>query len=184
MASRLAALNGWGLNLGCGGCPETGYVNVDRTKHSKWVDEEWDLEQEDWPVLFEDVDSGEYLGRLTTPASSSHRIESIQFARVKCKDVLEHIRPDLFFQVLNNIWSLTRPEGILEIQVPEWGSEWATADPTHWRGLSLSSFDILDPSTTLGRKNRFYGNKPWTILNKNRVPRSNVNLAFTLQKPK
>lgn len=184
MASRSAPLGGWGINLGCGGRPERGWVNHDQIKHSAFVDVAWNLEQPEWPTLYEDVDTGEFLGTLTTPATASHRVHPIEFAAAKCRDVLEHIPPNLFFQTMNNLHGLLRSGAVLEVQVPEWGSQNALLDPTHWRGFHLDSFDILDPSTSFGRKNAFYGNRPWKILRKERVPRSTVNLSISLQRLK
>lgn len=185
MPTLLPGLNGWGLNLGCGGRPEEGWANHDQTRHSPYVDVAWNLECREWPKLFEDAKTGRFLGSIRGAVEyvgdSTHHIE---FARIKARDVLEHIPPNLFFVTMDNIWKYLRPEGELEVQVPEWGSPNAIIDPTHWRGFHLDSFDILDPETKIGRHNKFYGNKPWKLLSKLKVPKSTTNLCFTLQKPK
>ena len=56
----------------------------------------------------------------------------------------------------------------------------AQIDPTHWRGFHLDSFDILDPTTSIGRKNAFYKNSPWKLLSKSRIPRTTENMAVCL----
>lgn len=106
----------------------------------------------------------------------------VKFKAVVIKDVLEHIAPNRFLSVMQFIWNATAPGGALRIQVPQWGSQNAIIDPTHYRGFHLSSFDILDPSTHLGRKNKFYGMQPWKILERETIAGSDVNLRFTLQK--
>lgn len=179
MARRLASLGltGWGLNLGCGSRPEPDWVNHDATKHSEYVEAWWNLEHALWPSLYWDPSLDQFAGQHTRPPDGLVRME---FARVKMKDVLEHLPPNLFFQTMNHLWDLVVPGGTLEIQVPEHNSYNAVVDPTHWRGFHLDSLDILDATTFIGRKNRFYGHRPWKILSKSRIPKSTVNLAFCL----
>jgi hypothetical protein len=108
--------------------------------------------------------------------------EPILFKAVVLKDVLEHVAPNRLLDVMQFCWNCLRPEGILRIQVPQWGSYNALVDPTHYRGFHLDSFDIFDPTTRLGRKNKFYGLKPWKLTQKESVKGSDVNLQFVLQK--
>jgi hypothetical protein len=106
----------------------------------------------------------------------------LQFKAVVLKDVLEHIAPNRLLDVMQFCWNCTRPGGILRIQVPQWGSYNALVDPTHYRGFHLDSFDIFDPTTRLGRKNKFYGLRPWKLTQRESVKGSDVNLQFVLQK--
>jgi hypothetical protein len=158
-------------------------VNHDQARHSAFVDVAWNLESLSWPTLYEDTETQQFLGALEVLPLERSLVRPIAFSRAACRDVLEHIPPNLFFNTMNNIHALLGAGGILEVQVPEWGSPNALLDPTHWRGFHLDSFDILDPSTSFGRKNSFYGNKPWKILSKVRVAKSHTNLQITLQKP-
>ena len=164
------------LNLGCGNAPIAGCVNHDREYHSDYVDVAWDLE-EAWPEVLEEK------GRLIAECPPFISLgTSIRFDEVTIKDVLEHIAPNMFFHVLNSMWAKLVPNGMANIEVPQWGSENALIDPTHWRGFHLNSLDILDPMTQLGRKNQFYGNKPWEVVSKMVKPKSSVNLQFVLRK--
>lgn len=177
MARRPTPLKEWNLNLGCGSRPEPGWINHDRERHSPYVDVAWDLELERWPHTFCDMRGG--FGGLVPQRMDQ---DALLYDRVRARDVLEHIPPNLFFRVMGNIWKLLAPGGVLEVQVPEWGSENALIDPSHYRGFHLDSFDILDPTTPLGRRNAFYRSRPWKLMSKSRVPRSRVNLSFVLQK--
>lgn len=106
----------------------------------------------------------------------------LPFKAVVLKDVLEHIAPNRLLDVMQFCWNCLVLEGVLRIQVPQWGSNNAITDPTHYRGFHLNSFDLFDPTTALGRKNQFYGLRPWRILEKEPIKGSDVNLRFTLQK--
>lgn len=145
------------LNIGCGSRPVWGWVNHDRTRHSPHVDLAFDLEEPVWNV-------------------------ADRFDEIAAKDVLEHVQPSRLFGVMNRLWELLLTGGLLKVQVPQWGSANAVIDPTHWRGFHLQSFDIFDPTTRLGRINSFYGLRPWTVVSRQVVPRSDVNLQFELRK--
>ena len=145
------------LNLGCGDRPMKGAVNHDRAEFTPDVDVWWDLEELVWPQQ----------PRL--------------FDKVYARDVLEHIAPNRFYQVMENIWHLTKVGGRCYIQVPQHNSENHLIDPTHWKGFHLRSFDYLDPGTRLGR-NSWTTNYRWKLLEAEVVPRSNVNLRFVLEK--
>ena len=148
------------LNLGCGDRPEREWINHDLSKHSDHVDIAFDLQVLPWPEEYS-VEGG--------------------WDRIAMRDVMEHLRPDLFYPICDQVWDWLAPDGIWSIQVPEFGSENAIIDPTHWRGFHRDSFDYLDPRTKLG-KNSWTTQKRWTILRKDRKPRSNVNLIFELRK--
>jgi len=170
------------LNLGCGNAPIAGCVNHDRVKHSDFVDVAWDLVDQ-WPFVYDTGASyGFYPARSETLIDGTRVLHPILFDSITCKDVLEHIAPSMFFHVLNSMWMQLVPNGVANIEVPQWGSENALIDQTHWRGFHINSFDILDPATPLGRKNKFYDNRPWEVVSKIVKPKSTVNLQFTLRK--
>ena len=146
------------LNLGCGRRPIQGAVNHDRRQFAEYVDVWWDLEELPWP---------------NTPHAP--------FAEVHARDVLEHISPSRFYPVMDEIWGLLAPGGLLHIQVPKYGSENATIDPTHWRGFHLNSFDFLDPTTRLGKAG-WTTDRRWKIVTKIELSKTNTNLQFLLKK--
>lgn len=165
-----------GLNLGCGGRPVRSMYNHDREYHSDYVDVAFDLEVFPWPVIYADP-----AGLLLEPSIDSVRIEG-RLGEVVARDVLEHIAPNLFYRFIDSVWDLLSPGGVFSIQVPKSGSKYALIDPTHWRGFELQSFDYLDPSTQIGRKNFWCTRKKWRVEHKSVVPRSNTNLTFVLRK--
>lgn len=148
------------LNLGCGDRPEKGWINQDLWAHSKHVDITFDLRKLPWPI-----------GHLPDGG----------WDRIAMRDVLEHLPPDQFYDICNQVWDWLKPGGVWSVQVPEFGSQNAIIDPTHWRGFHRDSFDYLDPETKLG-KNSWTTNKRWELLKKERKPRSHVNLIFELRK--
>lgn len=154
------------LNLGCGGRPypkADGWINHDRENHSDYIDCYWDLSKFPW-------------------ICPNYTVRTSSFEHIAARDVLEHLPPDAFFPFFNSCWDLLIDKGTIDIQVPQWGSENAIIDPTHWRGFHLRSFDILDPSTGLGKANFWYTPKKWRLLQSSVVPRSRTNLYFKLEK--
>lgn len=154
------------LNLGCGGKPyprSDGWVNHDKIKHSDFVDCAWDLSEFPWRC-------------------PNDLVRTSSFEQIAARDVLEHLPPDAFFPFFDSCWDLLTDKGTIEIQVPQWGSTNALLDPTHWRGFHLGSFDILDPETKFGRKNFWYSTKKWRLLQRNVVPKSDVNIYAKLEK--
>ena len=164
------------LNLGCGGRPLADAVNHDREKFAPHVDVSWDLEA-DWPQLYLDRD-----GALRAFSVGSQDVQLTgDFAEIHARDVLEHVPPNRFYHVMDSMWRQLRPGGKAYIQVPEANSRNALIDPTHWRGLTLESFDFLDPTTRLGRAS-WTTQFRWSLLHKERLPRTDVNLSFILEK--
>lgn len=144
------------LNIGCGNRPLANAVNQDRTRHSTHVDQAFDLEEFPWPL----------------PNDS--------FEQVVARDVLEHIRPDHFYGVMDEIHRICQEAGRLHVQVPQAGSLNAIIDPTHWRGFHLKSFDFLDPRTRLGRAS-WTTDRRWALLKAEQIRGSDVNLSFVLE---
>lgn len=170
------------LCLGCGNqhTPDPLWLFHDFERHHPDVRLEGDLE-EVTPESYV-VRPGQNEVYEITRAGTMPTDYVLQFKAVVLKDVLEHIAPSRCFSVMQFTWNCLRPEGILTIQVPQWGSNNAIVDPTHYRGFHLDSFDICDASTALGRKNKFYKLQPWKILTKEVIKGSDVNLKFVLQK--
>ncbi|KKQ07245.1 MAG: hypothetical protein US19_C0051G0002 [Candidatus Daviesbacteria bacterium GW2011_GWB1_36_5] len=134
------------LNIGSGLTRIEGFTNVDRIqciddKGNKYTDIICDIEKEQLP--FEDNSVSE----------------------IACYELLEHIENLIF--VMNEMWRVLKPEGILKGKVPREGGRGALADPTHKRVFITDTFDYF---TGVNRHNSFrpkrpgnadYNVKPW-----------------------
>lgn len=103
------------LNLGCGHDTKPGWVNVDRVK-LPGVDLVWDLET--LPLPFRDG----------------------EFEEVVCFDVLEHLE---YIPVLEEIFRIMKPGGILRVRVPHFTSKNSYTDPTHRKLFAFRTFDFF-----------------------------------------
>lgn len=126
------------LNLGCGARPILDYWNHDRTKHSEWVDVEWDLEQLPWPWIDE------------------------QFEEVLAQDVMEHLHLDVH-EWLDECWRILKPGGVLKLRLPAFDHHLSYRDPTHQRVFHPESFFYWDPTHHLWQEfGRYYpGHDRW-----------------------
>ena len=126
------------LNLGAGNRLMAGAVNHDLAYHRKDLDVCWDLNAIPWPWADETFDE------------------------VWAMAVLEHLIPSLA-RTMNEIWRITKPDGIAHIKLPYWHAEESYSDPTHLHFASLGSFDHFDPRTKRGEEYMFYHLSPWLI---------------------
>ena len=75
--------------------------------------------------------------------------------RVYASHVLEHF--DDLVGVMDEIWRVCQPGAHVYITVPHASSSFMTwRDPTHRRGLNLSTFTYFDDSTPEGKTFRYY----------------------------
>jgi len=114
------------LHLGCGDKPtlEQAAVNVD-IRALRGVDVVCDLNELPW------------------------RWEDGEFDKVDATDILEHL--DDVVGVVNEVWRVLEPGGVLWIRGPhQFGRNWL-ANPTHQRAFNEFSFDYLDPNLPNGQ---------------------------------
>ena len=103
------------LNLGCGNDIKKGWINLDFVNR-KGVDIIHDLNI--LPLPFEDK----------------------LFDVVLSQDILEHIN---FIPIMNEIYRILKPKGILKIRCPHFTSKLNFQDPTHINQFSLKTFDYF-----------------------------------------
>jgi SAM-dependent methyltransferase len=115
------------LNVGCGGKPRSGWVNVDRHP-LPGVDVTHDLDVFPWP--FEDGCADQVLA----------------------EHVYEHVGSPVEFVL--EAWRVLRVGGLLTVTCPHWTSENAFTDPTHVRFVTDKTFDYWCDGTHL---NEFQG---------------------------
>lgn len=135
-------------NLGCGFSAKKGYLNVDYVKF-KGVDKVQDLNEKRWD--FKDN----------------------TFSEILMYHVLEHL-PDTV-SVVNELWRITKPNGIIKIIVPYWSSVYQVINPTHVKAFSAMTFvDIFQERNhyfqgatfeLLSNKIVFSGNKFLSVFN-------------------
>ena len=91
----------------------------------------WDLNKYPWPIQKNSAD------------------------RIIIFHVLEHLND--FLQAMEEIYRILKPEGIVEIRVPHFGSSAAWTDPTHKHAFGVGTFFYFDPSHPFYG---FYGKSP------------------------
>jgi predicted SAM-dependent methyltransferase len=108
------------LNLGCGFDKRLGYVNADNFMECE-PDILCDLESFPWP--FPDG----------------------EFDYILMKHVLEHVGSEfpVFKRIMQELYRIVAPNGIIEIHVPHF-SHWSFwSDPTHVRGFTDTTFRMM-----------------------------------------
>jgi predicted SAM-dependent methyltransferase len=148
------------LNLGCGTDVRPGWVNVDL-------------------VELPGVDVVHNLVFLPYPFEDNSADE------VRMIDVVEHLpnyTPDwkpMIPALMDELYRILKPGGLLFIQVPRYDAEFLPMDPTHVRGFHERSFDFFDPETRFGQSTGFYSHAKFQV-SVNRL--SNLNLQFEMIK--
>lgn len=126
------------LDLGCGDLPMEGAIGVDYVANP-WVDVVWNLEQFPYPI----------------PTNCAKRIVA--------SHIVEHIKPWLFIDVMNEWWRIAKHGCELIISTPYAGSPQFWQDPTHIKGFNEVTFAYFDPmEKTIGDGlYKIYRPKPW-----------------------
>ena len=104
------------INLGCGQQYREGWINCDVSPRVK-ADKYFDLEKFPYPL------------------DSSIADEIVLF------QVLEHL--DHVPEVLDELWRILKPGGVVNIQVPYGKSDWTLQDPTHKHFFTEKSLDVF-----------------------------------------
>ncbi len=128
LTSRPASGQGWlrlvsgvfHVNLGCGFDKREGFINADNFPECQ-PDVLFNIEETPWPL------------------------ESNAFDYVLMKHVLEHVGADfeVFSKVMQELYRVTAPDGIIEIHVPHFRHDTWWSDPTHVRAFTLLTFKMM-----------------------------------------
>lgn len=70
-------------------------------------------------------------------------LEDSSFDEIYLDNSLEHL--DNVIQVMEEVYRICKPGGLVKIIVPYFRSIWAFGDPTHKQFFTIRSFDIFDP---------------------------------------
>ena len=123
------------LDIGCGNHKHLGSVGMDKLNHGT-SDITHDLEVFPWPV------------------------KDGSFEAIIAWHVLEHLKPWLMIDVMNECWRVLKPDGLLYIAMPIAGSEGFYQDPTHTRTWNAKTPKHFDPESV---KYQYYRPKPWKV---------------------
>ena len=126
------------LDIGGGGNPEPGFVNMDKRKLNDQVDIVHDAEVFPYPL------------------------EDNSCAVVMMSHLLEHIKPWLSLDLFDEIWRILTPNGVLMVVSPYATSFGMMQDPTHCNFVNEATFAYFDPSHESGLYT-IYRPKPWKV---------------------
>lgn len=123
------------LDIGCGENKQEGFVGIDR-RALKGVDIVHDLEVFPYPLPDESC----------LCIVGSH--------------IVEHIKPWLMIEFMDELWRIMKPEGQLALATPFGGSPGYWQDPTHCNGCNQATWQYFDSDYPLYE---IYKPKPWRI---------------------
>lgn len=129
------------IDLGGGGNPQPGFLNVDMRSLPQ-VDVVQDLEKTPWAIPSE----------IASLVMASH--------------LVEHINPagGIFLRFMDEVWRILKPGGQFMISFPYAGSPGYWQDPTHCNGCTERTWAYFDPLASDGILYGIYKPKPWKIV--------------------
>lgn len=141
------------LDVGCGFAKQAGYIGMDKRK-LECVDIVHDAEDFPWPL-----------------ADGSCAV-------VLMSHLIEHIKPWLRIDLMNECWRILEIDGLLMIATPHAMSFGMSQDPSHiapgWNEATPCYFDPEHPSKLYN----IYKPKPWKIDRIAYSSRGNIELAM------
>jgi hypothetical protein len=135
MRKSVKEKSGLHLDLGCGENKNKGFVGIDK-RDLPGVDIVHDMERFPWPVQAESC----------LIISGSH--------------IIEHIKPWLTIDFMNELWRIMKPGGQLALSHPYGVSPGFVQDPTHCNPCNEGTWQYFDPRYFLYA---IYKPKPWFI---------------------
>lgn len=124
------------INLGCGFYKKEGYINVDNSEEVN-PDKVWDITKAPYPKEWENA------------------------TLVEARNLLEHLYPEEMIKVLQEVYRILAPGGVMKVTVPLCSSETldaAVADPTHKNLFTEHTFDYFDKNSPYWeRHGKVYG---------------------------
>ena len=123
------------LDIGCGERKNEGFDGMD-LRELPGVDIVWDVEKFPWPI------------------------EDETYHLVVCAHLIEHLKPWLSLNFMNEVWRICHEGATFAIAMPYPGSDGYYQDPTHCNGWNQYAFEYFDPSKELYD---VYKPKPWKI---------------------
>ena len=140
------------LDAGCGDNKNDGCLGMDKRK-LPGVDVVHDVEVVPWPF----------------PADT--------FDRIIMSHVMEHLKPWLVVDIMDEMWRVMKVGGVLMLSMPYAGSFGHWQDPTHVKPWNEATATYFDPDKPLYK---VYKPKPWKI--EGNVWRNDGNIEIALRK--
>ena len=140
------------LDLGCGLNKQDGFLGIDKRALPE-VDIVHDIEEIPWPIESDSVDV------------------------ILMSHLIEHIKPWLQIDLINETWRVMKLDGLLMIATPYAGSFGFWQDPTHVAAWNEATPTYFDPSQELYG---VYRPKPWKL--EKVVWQINGNLEVAMRK--
>lgn len=128
------------LNLGCGGNPMPGFVNVDSAAACK-PDLLWDLEQTPWPWADGAADT------------------------IFMIHVLEHLgqSPKVYLNIIQELWRVSCDGAQIHLVVPHHRHDDFVSDPTHVRPITALGLALFDKRLCQEWQRAGYANTPLAL---------------------
>ena len=141
LVKKMSAKRGLQIDLGGGGRPQPGFLNVD-IRDLATVDVVQDFEKFPWCLPDECAET------------------------VMASHLLEHINPagGIFLRFMDEVWRIMKPGGKFMISLPYAGSPGYWQDPTHCNGCNERTWAYFDPLAHGGGLYQIYFPKPWAII--------------------
>lgn len=147
----LADKKGIKLDIGCGANRQSGWIGIDRRDLPE-VDIIHDLEVFPYPL----------------PDDCAHWILA--------SHILEHIKPWLMIDMMNELWRVCMPDGTLFIAMPYAGTARFWQDPTHIHAWNEYTPCYFDPEYKA--LYQIYEPKPWKIEQNDWTAIGDMNIRF------
>lgn len=178
------------VDLGGGGNPMEGFVNIDNRDLPE-VDIVHDLELFPWPLPDECafLVLASHLLEHINPHGGDARLAPLINLLLKKKIVtpeeialtVGEIDPGpIFMRFLDEVWRILKPGGKIMGAFPYAGSTGYWQDPTHCNGINEVTMAYFDPLYAGGHLYRIYHPKPWKI--EVNTWNANGNVEFVLIK--
>jgi SAM-dependent methyltransferase len=151
---EISRLDNVKLDIGCGGNKQEGFIGMDK-RPLEGVDIVHDLENFPWPLQ----------SNKCIVAVAAHFVE--------------HLKPWLMLDFMNEVWRVMKPGGTFAIAVPYAGSRGFWQDPTHINGCNEVTWQYFDPDYPLYT---IYKPKPWKIRKGFPVYQVQGNMEVILEK--
>jgi predicted O-methyltransferase YrrM len=142
--------NGILLDVGCRDRKQPNFVGIDREQRPG-VDIVHDLEKFPYPI------------------------DAWSCITIKCAHVIEHIKPWLVIDFMNEMWRMLLPEGQLAISAPYAGSPGFYQDPTHCTNITERTWNYFNIDSPLWEH---YKPKPWKVEHIAYKPDGNIEVVM------